>query len=117
MKGLRHPLFVAGVFILIPLLASAFDAPEHAMDSGVFSGGIGEAALGSSPAPSVPENLSAVGKDAAIDVSWDPSSDNGGSPIELYRVYVSTVPGLFPASAVVWTGRSVGLAVSTTVHI
>ncbi len=43
--------------------------------------------------PGRPENLTAIGGDGRVTLSWDVPGDNGGVPIELYYVYIGLDEG------------------------
>src|SRR5439155_21896885 len=43
--------------------------------------------------PSAPRNLQAVPGDGQVTLTWQPPSDDGGSPILLYTIYRGTISG------------------------
>lgn len=54
--------------------------------------------------PSAPQDLEAVVGDGTVDLSWRPPVDDGGAPIEGYRVYRGTDPANLVLLAEVDTG-------------
>ncbi|WP_254527900.1 glycosyl hydrolase [Natrinema gelatinilyticum] len=64
---------------------TALDVPANSMATSTGSGGGGS---GDSTAPTAPSNLTSTGKtDTSVDLSWDPSSDDG-TGIDHYNVYI-----------------------------
>jgi hypothetical protein len=64
--------------------------------------------------PSKPGNVQLVPQDKAIQISWDPSTDTGGSGLWRYLVYVSTDSNDPTALIPGWKGRDVGLETQVT---
>jgi hypothetical protein len=65
-------------------------------------------------APTVPSGLVLVGKDQALSLAWNPSTDTGGSGVKLYQVSVSTSAS-FATCISGWCDKDVGNLTSASV--